>query len=137
MAHNNEFFMIDWFNLSLVEKCCHIHHSDETGISHLKYYISLDLHQIGILFYNDIKNADVNNWIVFLHFLTVFFNDFLNNKDRKAVFSSFTCSLQLFLFMKFVKFLIYYSFILWTEQIYFYCWWFQTWKHIYEHSLFF
>ena len=111
MAYNSEFLTVSWFNLLLVEKCCCVHYSNETGISHSEYYINLDLHQIGIHFHDDIKNTNVDNQTVFLYILIVFLDDFSNNKDRKIIFNNFTHSLQLFLFIKLIKFLIYYSFV--------------------------
>ena len=53
--------MISWFSSSLIEKHCCIYHSDETDISYLEYYIDLDLHQIDVLFHDDIKSTNVNN----------------------------------------------------------------------------
>ena len=109
MAHNSELLTVSWFSSPLIKKCYHVHHSDEMGTSHLGYYVILSLHWVDIPLYNDIKSADVNNWIILLHILTVFLNDLSNDKDRKVILSNFTHSLQLSLFMKFVKFLIYYN----------------------------
>ena len=109
MTHNSELLTVSWFSSSLIEKYYCVYHSDEMSIDYLGYHVSLGLHQVGISLYNNIKNTDVNNQIAFLYILIVFFNDFSNNKDRKAVFSNFACSLQFSLFMKFVEFLIYYS----------------------------
>ena len=61
MVYNSEFFTVDWFSLPLVEKCCHIHYGDEMGISYLRYYVNLSLHQVDVFFYNDIKNMNVDN----------------------------------------------------------------------------